>query len=54
MTSHSATQVRPPKNALSRWTLKAIDPTGSDAYAHLWWLDRMVRSNRSLVERMTT
>ena len=28
-------------------------PTEEWGHDHLWWLDRMVRSNRQLVERMT-
>jgi uncharacterized protein (DUF1800 family) len=31
----------------------AIAPTDAWGHDHLWWLDRMVRSNRPLVERMT-
>jgi uncharacterized protein (DUF1800 family) len=30
-----------------------IAPTDAWGHDHLWWLDRMVRSNRPLVERMT-
>jgi Protein of unknown function (DUF1800) len=30
-----------------------IAPTDAFGHEHLWWLDRMVRSNRPLVERMT-
>jgi uncharacterized protein (DUF1800 family) len=30
-----------------------IAPLDAWGHDHLWWLDRMVRSNRSLVERMT-
>ena len=30
-----------------------IDPLNAYGHDHLWWLDRMVRSNRQLVERMT-
>jgi uncharacterized protein (DUF1800 family) len=31
---------------------KPLRPTEEWSHDHLWWLDRMVRSNRSLVERM--
>jgi uncharacterized protein (DUF1800 family) len=31
----------------------ALDPAEEWGHDHLWWLDRMVRSNRQLVERMT-
>jgi uncharacterized protein (DUF1800 family) len=31
----------------------AIAPVDAWGHDHLWWLDRMVRSNRPLVERMT-
>jgi uncharacterized protein (DUF1800 family) len=49
---------RPPKDRLTGppphdddgHPLAPADAWGHD---HLWWLDRMVRSNRSLVERMT-
>ena len=49
---------RPPKENLTGPTPKDGDGNPlapSDAYGHdhLWWLDRMVRSNRPLVERMT-
>jgi hypothetical protein len=30
-----------------------LDPYGTWGHDHLWWLDRMVRSDQSLVERMT-
>ena len=30
-----------------------LDPDETWGHDHLWWLDRMVRSNRQLVERMT-
>jgi uncharacterized protein (DUF1800 family) len=30
-----------------------LAPTDAWGHDHLWWLDRMVRSNRQLVERMT-
>ncbi len=30
-----------------------LDPNGTWGHDHLWWLDRMVRSDQSLVERMT-
>lgn len=30
-----------------------IDPSGVWGHDHLWWLDRMVRTNQPLVERMT-
>ena len=30
-----------------------LDPTGSWGDDHCWWLDRMVRTNQPLVERMT-
>ena len=30
-----------------------LEPTEEWGHDHLWWLDRMVRSNRQLVERMT-
>jgi uncharacterized protein (DUF1800 family) len=30
-----------------------LDPNERWGHDHLWWLDRMVRSNRQLVERMT-
>jgi uncharacterized protein (DUF1800 family) len=30
-----------------------LDPDNTWGHDHLWWLDRMVRSNRPLVERMT-
>jgi hypothetical protein len=30
-----------------------LDPTGAWGDAHCWWLDRMVRSEHQLVERMT-
>jgi uncharacterized protein DUF1800 len=32
---------------------QAIAPADAFGHDHLWWLDRMVRSNRPLVERMT-
>jgi uncharacterized protein (DUF1800 family) len=32
---------------------EALDPDNTWGHDHLWWLDRMVRSNRQLVERMT-
>jgi uncharacterized protein (DUF1800 family) len=31
----------------------ALSPADAYGHDHLWWLDRMVRSNRPLVERMT-
>src|SRR5215210_8691679 len=30
-----------------------LAPTDAWGHDHLWWLDRMVRSNRQLIERMT-
>ena len=30
-----------------------IAPTDASGHDHLWWLDRMVRGNQPLVERMT-
>jgi len=30
-----------------------IAPYDASGHDHLWWLDRMVRTNRPLVERMT-
>ena len=30
-----------------------LAPTDAWGHDHLWWLDRMIRSNRQLVERMT-
>jgi uncharacterized protein (DUF1800 family) len=32
---------------------RPLAPTDAWGHDHLWWLDRMVRSNRQLVERMT-
>ena len=32
---------------------RRLHPTDAWGHDHLWWLDRMVRSNRPLVERMT-
>jgi hypothetical protein len=32
---------------------RRIAPTDHWGHDHLWWLDRMVRTNRPLVERMT-
>jgi uncharacterized protein (DUF1800 family) len=49
---------RPPKEKLSGPPPKDDDghplaPADAYGHDHLWWLDRMVRSNRPLVERMT-
>jgi uncharacterized protein (DUF1800 family) len=49
---------RPPKEKLSGPAPKDDDgrplaPADAWGHDHLWWLDRMVRSNRPLVERMT-
>jgi hypothetical protein len=32
---------------------RALDPVNEWGHDHLWWLDRMVRSQRPLQERMT-
>src|ERR1700727_2245477 len=39
----------PPRNAQGG----PLDPTGTWGDDHCWWLDRMVRSDHQLVERMT-
>ena len=49
---------RPPRDKLSGPTPhdddgRPLAPADAWGHDHLWWLDRMVRSNRSLVERMT-
>jgi uncharacterized protein (DUF1800 family) len=49
---------RPPKERLDGPEPKdergfPIAPNDARGHDHLWWLDRMVRSNRPLVERMT-
>jgi uncharacterized protein (DUF1800 family) len=49
---------RPPKEKLSGPPPKDDDghplaPADAYGHDHLWWLDRMVRTNRPLVERMT-
>jgi Protein of unknown function (DUF1800) len=31
----------------------ALNPEGSHGHDHLWWFDRMIRTNRPLIERMT-
>ena len=49
--------VNPPRAALSGPTPRAdgqaLSPTTRPGHDHLWWLDRMVRTNQPLVERMT-
>ena len=40
----------PPPTDDKKFPIAPYDASGHD---HLWWLDRMVRSNRPLVERMT-
>ena len=42
--------VGPPPVDDKHFPIAPLDASGHD---HLWWLDRMVRSNRPLVERMT-
>ncbi len=32
---------------------EALDPNGTWGHDHLWWMDRMLRSDQPLVERMT-
>ena len=53
-----ASLTRPPKEKLTGPPPKDEDgnplaPADAYGHDHLWWLDRMVRSNQQLVERMT-
>src|SRR5512132_4303557 len=49
--------VHPPRERLQgrrpRIDRKPLAPRDAYGHDHLWWLDRMVRTNRPLVERMT-
>ena len=50
LTRPGAERLEGPPPTVDGGTLDPADEWGHD---HLWWLDRMVRSNRQLVERMT-
>jgi uncharacterized protein (DUF1800 family) len=50
LTRPGAEQLTGPAPSVEGESLAPADAWGHD---HLWWLDRMVRSNRQLVERMT-
>ncbi|MGH2837466.1 MAG: DUF1800 family protein, partial [Thermoleophilaceae bacterium] len=50
LTRPGAEQLEGPAPTLDGAPLEPNEEWGHD---HLWWLDRMVRSNRQLVERMT-